>query len=237
MPRSTAAEIGAELRSLANPKIAEHSQGFFKTAKGEYGEGDHFLGMRMPEVRKIARKYSLATLPAIRRLLRSRFHEERLLAAIMLRARFERSDAEEQECIYRMCLEHLRFINNWDIVDISAPQIVGGYLDDKDRSPLYEWARSENLWERRIAMMATLFFIRKMDFKDALAISEILLHDSHDLIHKAVGWMLREIGNRDRKTEEAFLKPRYREMPRTMLRYAIEKFPESRRQQWLRGKV
>ncbi len=237
MPKPTAKEIRAALRSLADPGIAEHSQRFFKTGPGEYGEGDRFLGLRVPEVRRIARQFREASLPTCLQLLRSPFHEERLWAVIFLTEAFKRADAGAREQIYHAYSNNLSHVNNWDIVDISAPHIAGGWLQDKDRSPLHRWARSANLWERRIAIIATHHFIRRNDFCDTFALGDMLLHDREDLIHKAVGWMLREVGNRDRGAEEEFLQPRYRHMPRIMLRYAIEKFPEDRRRAFLQGKA
>lgn len=234
---SAAEEIRKTLRELADPAIAEHSQRFFKTGKGEYGEGDRFLGIRVPALRAQARKFKDTPLKEMRRLLKSPFHEERLCALFLLTARFTRGDAEDRAAVYDLYLNNTRYINNWDLVDSSAPSIVGAYLADKDRQPIYELARSESLWERRIAILSTLYFIRNRDFEDALNISRMLLHDDEDLIHKASGWMLREIGKRDAAAEKAFLKSHCREMPRTMLRYAIEKFPEKERKAYLNGSV
>ncbi len=233
MQSPPAKQIRDAVRSLANAEIAAHSRRFFRTAPGEYGAGDHFLGIRFPELRRIARTFRKASLGVIAGFLKSRWHEERLLAVIMLVEQFERGDDRRREAIYTLYCDHLRFINNWDIVDASAPRIVGPYLEKRDRSRLLAWARSPDLWERRIAIMAAFHFIRLGDFTDTLALAKLLLHDSEDLIHKAVGWMLREVGNRDRAVEEAFLDKRADEMPRTMLRYAIEKFPEAERKAWL----
>lgn len=228
-------EITAHLNSLADPERARHSQRYFKTGPGEYGEGDKFLGLRVPVVRQAVKKYAAASLDTAAELLESEFHEVRLFALLLLVARFGKSDAAGQEKIYRLYLRHTRHINNWDLVDSSAPYIVGGYLHDKERSILYPLAKSKSLWERRIAVMATFWFIRDGEFDDALRIATLLLNDPEDLIHKAVGWMLREIGKRDTASETAFLKAHCRNMPRTMLRYAIEKFTPAERQKYLAG--
>jgi 3-methyladenine DNA glycosylase AlkD len=224
-------------RSEGNPAIAEHSSGFFKTGRGEYGEGDLFLGIRVPVTRKYAKKFRDAPMPVVRKLLKSKFHEERLLAVILLVAKYKSGTESDQKAIYDLYLKNTKYINNWDIVDASAHFIVGPYLQERSHDVLSELAGSDCLWERRIAIMSTFHFIRQEEFDTALKISEQLVNDKEDLIHKAVGWMLREIGNRDRAVEENFLKAHYRIMPRTMLRYAIEKFPEKRRQQYLKGGV
>jgi 3-methyladenine DNA glycosylase AlkD len=233
----TAKSIRTEFRALSDSAVAAHSLRFFKTGKGEYGEGDRFLGIRVPEVRRIAKKYRDAPQRAILALLKSRYHEERLLAVLLLVERFERGDETRKRQSFDDYLAHTAYINNWDIVDSSAHKIVGAWLRDRDREPLYRLAASDDLWERRIAMMSTYDFIRRGDFDDTLQIAKVLLTDEHDLIHKVVGWMLREVGNRDRAVEEAFLAQHYRRMPRTMLRYAIEKFPERRRKAYLDGRV
>lgn len=227
----------AALRALADPEKAKQAQRYFKCAPGEYGEGDIFLGIRVPEVRKLAKKFSLLPLPEVIELLHSQCHEARLLALFILVDRFKKSDETTRQEIYDLYLANTAHINNWDLVDTSAGQIVGAYLYARERSILYTLAQSDSLWERRIAVMATFYFIKRDDFTDTFALGEILLGDSHDLIHKAVGWMLREVGNRDRSAEEAFLKKHYQKMPRTMLRYAIEKFPEDLRQAYLKGTI
>jgi 3-methyladenine DNA glycosylase AlkD len=224
-------------RQEADPDIAEHSSRFFKTGKGEYGEGDWFLGIRVPITRIYARQYREAPLSVVRSLLKSKFHEERLLAVIMLADKFKKGDAGDRKTIYELYMGHTRYINNWDIVDASAHLIAGPYLQDKSKEKLYSFARSGSLWERRIAIMATFHYIRCNEFDTALEISELLVHDTEDLIHKAVGWMLREIGKRDLKTEERFLKKHLKGMPRTMLRYAIERFPEDKRKAYLSSGV
>ena len=231
------ADIKNEMRKLANKKIAEHSQRFFKTGKGQYGEGDIFLGIRVPVLRKIAKKFRRISLAEVSKLLESKFHEERLLSILMLVNLFKSGDEDDQELIYELYLDKTKFINNWDIVDISAGNIVGEFLFEKDKAPLYRLVLSENLWERRIAIVATFYFIRNDEFDDTLKIAEILFTDKEDLIHKAVGWMLREVGKRVIEIEEEFLEEHYLKMPRTMLRYAIERFPETRRKMYLKGQV
>ena len=231
------ADIKNEIRKLANKKIAEHSQRFFKTGKGQYGEGDIFLGIRVPVLRKIAKKFRRISLAEVSKLLESKFHEERLLSILMLVNLFKSGDEDDQELIYELYLDKTKFINNWDIVDISAGNIVGAFLFEKDKAPLYRLVFSENLWERRIAIVATFYFIKNDEFDDTLKIAEILFTDKEDLIHKAVGWMLREVGKRVIEIEEEFLEEHYLKMPRTMLRYAIERFPETRRKMYLKGQV
>ena len=230
-------DIKNEMRKLANKEIAEHSQRFFKTGKGQYGEGDIFLGIRVPVLRKIAKKFRRISLAEVSKLLESKFHEERLLSILMLVNLFKSGDEDDQELIYELYLDKTKFINNWDIVDISAGNIVGAFLFEKDKAPLYRLVFSENLWERRIAIVATFYFIRNDEFDDTLKIAEILFTDKEDLIHKAVGWMLREVGKRVIEIEEEFLEEHYLKMPCTMLRYAIERFPETRRKMYLKGQV
>ena len=225
------------LRSLANPDIAAHSLRFFKTGTGEYGEGDRFLGIRVPTLRDTIKLYANLTITEVGKLLTSIYHEERLFALLLLVAQYAKSDAQHQTELYEFYLNNTEFINNWDLVDCSAHKIVGEQLKDKNRKPLYLLAASASLWERRIAIISTLRFIKDDDYADALKVSSILLQDEEDLIHKAVGWMLREVGNRDRPAEERFLQQHYQRMPRTMLRYAIEKFPEALRQAYLHGRV
>jgi len=237
MPRTVVREIETRLGAMVDPERATHAQGFFKTGPGEYGEGDVFLGIRVPPLRKLAREFRDIETDHAFELLASKFHEQRLLALLILNLQFARADASEQRDIYTRYLKSTAHINNWDLVDSSAHIVVGGYLDSRSRKPLYRLARSKLLWERRISMIATYHFIRQGDFEDALAIAGLLVQDEHDLIHKAVGWMLREVGNRDFVAEERFLRQHYRTMPRTMLRYAIEKFPEKRRKAWLEGRI
>lgn len=233
----TLTNVRSHLHTLADPERARALQKYFKTGKGEYGEGDIFIGLRVPELRACAKLFRGTPPEEAVTLLRSPVHEERSIALMLLVAMFEKGDALLREHIYTMYLANTEYINNWDLVDGSAPQIVGGYLADKSRKPLYTLATSKSLWERRIAILATYYFIRQRDFADTFAIAELLLGDTHDLIHKAVGWMLREVGNRNREAEEKFLVQHYKTMPRTMLRYAIEKFPEDLRKQYLLGMV
>jgi len=222
-----------DLENLADPEKAKILSRFFKTGKGQYGEGDFFLGIVVPKQRTIAKKYARLPLGDIGRLLKSKIHEHRLVSLLILVNTYKNADKKDREKIVDFYLKQKRNINNWDLVDLSAPNILGEYLLDKDRTVLYRFAGSKNLWERRIAIMSTFAFIRKNDFKDALRISGVLLQDSHDLIHKAVGWMLREVGKRDLKAEEDFLDSHYMAMPRTMLRYAIERFDEEKRKKFL----
>ncbi len=233
----TLQNIRQKLQTLGNKEDAAFHQRFFKTGPGEYGEGDVFLGVRVPELRKLVKQYPDAGLKEARQLLTSPIHEERLLALLILVRDFFRENDGAKKRIYEFYLAKTRYINNWDLVDSSAEHIVGAFLMGKDKAPLYQLARSDSLWERRIAIMATFHFTKHMAFSETLKISKILLQDEHDLIHKAVGWMLREIGKRDMQTEEKFLKSRYGRMPRTMLRYAIEKFPETKRKRYLNGTI
>ncbi|HOX21766.1 MAG TPA: DNA alkylation repair protein [Candidatus Paceibacterota bacterium] len=229
-------QLRKELALKANPKKAKILQGFFKTGKGEYGEGDIFLGLVVPETRKMAEKYSALNLVELKKLLNSKIHEERLLALFILTAQFSRAEEKGRQKLFKFYLSQTRNINNWDLVDLSADKIVGSHLKNKDKKILYQLAKSRNLWERRIAILATFHFIKQGQAKETLKISEILLNDKHDLIQKAVGWMLREVGKRcGEKTEEKFLKQHCRKMPRTMLRYAIERFPENKRKKYLQA--
>ena len=233
----TSKHISKILRDLANPRIAEHSQRFFQTGKGEYGEGDQFLGIRVPVLREQAKIYEDVALKEVQSLLKSAFHEERLCALLLLVRKFSKGSEGERASIYQIYLNNTQYINNWDLVDSSAYHIVGAYLSDKDRQTLDKLSESDNLWERRIAIVSTFYSIRKHQFEETLNLSKRLLADEEDLIHKAVGWMLREIGKRDLAVEKAFLKVHYKAMPRTMLRYAIEKFPQPERKQYLAGEV
>ncbi len=228
-------EISRELRMFAEPERASIHQRFFKTGRGEYGEGDKFLGIRVPHIRKLVRKFRGLSIADTEKLLHSRWHEERLFALLVMVDAFKKGDTQLQEEIYSLYMACTKWINNWDLVDLSAPHIPGGWLFSRDRKPLYGFAETDDLWKKRIAIISTQHFIRKNDFKDTLAISRKLLKDDHDLIHKAVGWMLREVGKKDLETEEKFLRKHYMNMPRTMLRYAIEKFPEEKRQRYLKG--
>jgi 3-methyladenine DNA glycosylase AlkD len=232
-----AKEIRKRLQKMGDKKDARFLQGFFKTGVGQYGEGDIFLGIRVPALQKLAREYKALPLEEVLPLLRSPYHEERLFALILFVNAFAQGDETIQKKIYDLYRANTSHINNWDLVDISAPNIVGAFLMVRSKKPLYQLVKSKSLWERRIAVLATFYFIRGNKFSDSLRIAGILLRDKEDLIHKAVGWMLREIGNRDRECAELFLKAHCKEMPRTMLRYAIEKFTQSKRQMFLDGAV
>lgn len=233
----TALLIQSRLEELSDPAEALFAQRFFKTAPGEYGEGDMFRGIRVPVLRKLSKAFQETSLTEVLGLLGSSFHEDRLLALLLLMHRFALADAGERERLFEIYLANTRHINNWDLVDISAPHIPGRFLYEHERTPLYRLAGSPSLWERRIAVIATFYFIRRGEYGETFAISELLLEDREDLIHKAAGWMLREVGKRDMEAEEGFLSEHYRRMPRTMLRYAIERFPEARRLSYLRGEV
>jgi 3-methyladenine DNA glycosylase AlkD len=230
-------EIQSQLVNLSNNEDGLFLQRFFKTGPGQYGEGDLFRGIRVPELRRLSRAHQEIPLDQAERLLHSAYHEDRLLALLILVRKYARADEAGQAAIYDLYMSNTQFINNWDLVDSSAEHIVGVYLSDRGRKPLDRLARSRSIWERRIAILATFHFIRRGEFDATLRIAERLLRDEEDLIHKAVGWMLREVGKRDIKKEEEFLRAHYRQMPRTMLRYAIEKFPEDKRQRYLKGTI
>ncbi len=229
--------IQRKLQELGSREKAKVLQRFFKTGPGEYGEGDVFVGVKVPELRKLAKEYHEITVKGVKQLLRSAIHEERLLALFILVRKYSKGNEAEKKRIYELYLKNTQFINNWDLVDSSAHHIIGAFLVDKSKEPLYILAKSMNLWERRISIISTFYFIKQDKYAETLKISEILLTDEQDLIHKAVGWMLREIGKRHMPTEEKFLRKHYKRMPRTMLRYAIEKFPEDKRQGYLKGKI
>jgi 3-methyladenine DNA glycosylase AlkD len=243
MPSSgtiTRAQVQAQLQTLADAAIAKSSAWFFKTAPGQYGEGDRFRGIRVPVLRKLAKQARELPHDDVLALLHSPWHEDRLLALLIWVEQYRRGDGAHRQLIFDDYLANTAHINNWDLVDSSAEHIVGAHLYASGQyvgpvDLLTRLARSSSLWERRIAIMATFHLIRKGEFAETLRIAGLLLHDKEDLIHKATGWMLREVGERDMAAEEAFLLPRYASMPRTMLRYAIEKFPEERRQAYLRG--
>ena len=226
-----------ELRSKANPKKAKILQGFFKTGNGQYGEGDIFLGITVPEQRKIAKNYKGLNLEDLQKLLFSKIHEERLISLLILISQYEKADITDKKEFFDFYLKNTSKVNNWDLVDLSAPNIVGNYLFEKDKKILHKLAKSNHLWEKRISIVSTFYFIRKNQFEDTLKIAEILLKDQHDLIHKSTGWMLREVGKRDQKVLEDFLRKYYKQMPRTMLRYSIERFPEERRKEYLKGEI
>jgi 3-methyladenine DNA glycosylase AlkD len=233
----TAQQFRKKIHSLADPVLAASSARFFKTGPGEYGEKDIFLGLRAATVRQLAKEFRQMPLGEVENLLGSEIHEERAVALLILVLAVHKATASIQKQVFDLYLANTRFVNNWDLVDVSAPALVGGYLVDKSRQPLYRLARSLNLWERRMAIVATQHFIRQNDFADTLKIAKILLKDKEDLIHKAVGWMLREVGKRDQPTLESFLQENHAIMPRTMLRYAIERLPEVQRQAYLKRVV
>ncbi|MEN8169726.1 MAG: DNA alkylation repair protein [Pseudomonadota bacterium] len=233
----TAKAIREKLYALADKQKAEGLQRFFKTGPGEYAQGDRFIGVQVPQIRKLVKAYPDTALNDIKWMLYSDVHEERLLALLLMVQQYQGGNIECRRSRYKLYLASTEMINNWDLVDVTAEHIVGAWLFERSRKPLYKLAGSESLWERRIAIMATFHFIKHHEFEETLKLAVLLRDDKHDLIHKAVGWMLREIGKRDRQVEEAFLQQHYRVMPRTMLRYAIEKFPEKLRQDYLKGNV
>mgnify|MGYP001560365368 CR=1 FL=1 len=225
-----------KLQKAADPERAKNLSWFFKTGKGEYGEGDKFLGITVPKLREISKKYQDLELKDLQKLLDNKFHEYRLSALMILRFKYSsyaKASEDKQKSIVKFYLKNTKKINNWDLVDLSCHYILGNWLLDKDRRILYKLARSKNLWEKRIAVISTFAFIREKQFSDTIKISGILMNDKHDLIHKAVGWALREIGKKDKRTEINFLDKYYKAMPRTMLRYAIEKFSDKERKFYL----
>lgn len=223
-----------ELKKLANQRQAEILRRFFKTGKGQYGAGDIFLGIKVPAQRSLAKKYADLSLAEIQELLNSKIHEQRLVALLILLKRYSQADSGNKKKLAEFYLKNTANINNWDLVDLSCHYILGDYLLNKPRIILYKLVKSKNLWERRIAIISTFAFIRNKEFGDTLKISEILLNDQHDLIHKAVGWMLREVGKKDNLALENFLQKHYKSMPRTTLRYAIEKFGQAKREFYLK---
>lgn len=232
----TAQRVLTTLATMADATKARVAQGFFKTGKGEYGEGDQFLGIRLPTLRSLARDFRDVGLDVALPLLKSSWHEARSLGLMLLIRIFQRGDETTQRKIYDLYLKHTEFVNNWDLVDLSAEHIVGRWLADKNRAPLTRLAKSKSVWERRIAILATFHYIKKGEYAETLRIAKLLLKDEEDLIQKAVGWMLREVGKRvSEEAEENFLQRYYRQMPRTMLRYAIERFAEPKRKAYLHG--
>ena len=230
-------QIKKQLRRSANSIQAKNLQRFFKTGKGEYGFGDVFIGMKVPDIRRVVKKHKDTESPIIEKLIKSEIHEERLCGLLILVLRYELGDEFQQEKMANIYLKHKRHINNWDLIDLTAHKILGHYLIDRPKEILYKLSRSESVWDRRIAILATFYFIKQNKYTNSLKLAKILIEDRHDLIHKAVGWMLREVGNRSPETEEIFLKKYYKKMPRTMLRYAIEKFPEDKRLAYLHGEI
>lgn len=230
-------QVRKELRKYSSREKAKILQRFFKTGPGEYGEGDIFIGVVVPNIRKVCKKYQELSFKEIIKLLKSAIHEERLLALLILVLQYEKGDEKAKKSIYDIYMKNTKYINNWDLIDLSAHHIVGPYLLQKSKEPLVKFARSRSLWERRIAIISTFEYIRDGSFDTALQIARLLVEDTEDLIRKAVGWMLREMGKRDVKVEEKFLKKHYKKMPRTMLRYAIERFPEQKRKAYLTSSV
>jgi 3-methyladenine DNA glycosylase AlkD len=228
-------QLKKELKEKENPEQAKHLQRFFKTGKGEYAEGDIFLGIKVPVQREIAKKYFNLSLNELQELLNSKIHEHRFTALVILLNKYKKAKKNnlEKRKIFEFYLKNTERINNWDLVDVSAPRIVGDFLLKENSDLLRDLAKSKNLWERRIAILSTATFIAKRNFGETLVISEMLMNDEHDLIHKAVGWMLREVGKRNKNILELFLHQRHKQMPRTMLRYAIEKFPDDERKKWM----
>lgn len=230
-------QLKRELLDSANSEQAKILRGFFKTGKGEYGGGDIFLGVKVPVQRKIAEKYLGLGLCKLKELMKSKIHEHRLISLIILNEKYKKSNGEGKGNIYNFYLKNRENVNNWDLIDISAPKIIGDFLLNKKRDILYKFADSENMWEKRIAIVSTFAFIKNDEFGDTLMISEKLLNDKNDLIHKAVGWMLREVGKKNENILKDFLKEHYKNMPRTMLRYSIEKFSKEKRKNYLNNKV
>ena len=238
MIHSTNETITKELAAYGSPEKAQHLARFFKTGKGTYGEGDRFLGVTVPQSRSIARKYRDTPFDGLHELLASPYHEVRLVALLILTYRFEKArNDNERSAIVHFYVEHVAAINNWDLVDITCYKILGRWLHDKDKQLLYDWARTPHLWKQRVAIVSCMHFVKRGAFSDCLAITDILLHHPHDLIHKAVGWLLREVGKKDEQCLVAYLLPRYQQMPRTMLRYAIERFAPELRQAFLKGNI
>lgn len=233
----TAAFVLNELLSMANPEKALFLQRFFKTGPGQYAEGDIFLGLIVPLTRSIAKANTQTPLAELQVLMNSEYHEARLCALLIIVEQFKKASPAEREVLYDFYLKNARRINNWDLVDVTCPHVVGAYLLDKDRSRLYELAASDNLWEQRIAMVSTVTFIRHREYTDTLALAEQLITHTHDLMHKAVGWMLREVGKKDRDTLTDFLEAYATRLPRTSLRYAIEHYPEEQRQYFLKKTI
>jgi len=231
--------LSRELTRHKNSRKAVFVAHYFKTGKGEYGEGDVFLGLTVPEMRAIVKKYRELPLENVEKLLHNKIHEYRLTALFILMDKFKKADQATRKTYYNFYLSNTKWINNWDLIDLSARDIVGGWLltKPKERKTLYTLARSKSIWERRIAMIATFAFLKAGEVKDTLNLAEFLLHDPHDLIHKAVGWLLREVGKIDPKAQVQFLDKHYRVMPRTMLRYAIEKMDRPQRSHYLRHEL
>jgi len=232
-------KIAKELNKLKNIEKAKILQGFFKTAKGEYGEGDIFLGITVPQTRNVARNNLNSSFEDLQKLLNNKIHEYRLTSLIILVEKYKEASNKEKKEIYNFYIKNFKNINNWDLVDLSAPKIIGDYIfhNKNLEKKLVTWANSKHLWTKRIAIVSTHYFIKKNNFKNTLKIAKILLSDNHDLIHKAIGWMLREVGKKDEKVLKKFLDENIKKMPRTTLRYAIERFFEKQRKQYLNKKI
>lgn len=235
--RMTRETLHQRLQEWADPERAQSALRFFKTGPGEYGEGDQFLGLNAAQIRTLAKEFRTLAIDDVEAMLQSAWHEERAVALTIWVLQYPKAEVKSAQAIYDRYLANSARVNNWDLVDCSAPHIVGAHLFTRSRKPLDRLAKSKLLWERRISIIATQYLIRKGDFEDTLRIAKLLLQDDEDLIHKAVGWMLREVGDRDRPLVEAFLREHHREMPRTMLRYAIEKFEPTLRKAYLAGKL
>ncbi|MGH9884769.1 MAG: DNA alkylation repair protein [bacterium] len=235
--RPTLADVRNNLHALGDPADAEFLQRFFRTAPGEYGAGDKFLGIRVPATRRVARELRALPLDDVVALLHDEWHEARLLGVILLGDGYRRGGERERKAIFDAYVKHARRVNNWDLVDVSAPDIVGAHLASRPRRLLDKLAKSKNLWERRISIVATAWLIRNGEFDDTLRIARALMHDEQDLIHKAVGWMLREVGKRDVATLERFLERHAHEMPRAMLRYSIERLTPAKRKHFMDAKL
>lgn len=232
----TVKDLKKVIKEKQNPQKALVLQSFFKTGKGQYAEGDIFYGLTVPESRVLAKEFQDIAFEEISELLYSKIHEERLIALFLLVEKFQKGDEKQKKKVVDFYLASMAWINNWDLVDTSAYKILGEYLLDKDTKILTQLVQSQDLWEKRIAIVSTFAFIRKGKLNETFRLAKILMHDSHDLIHKAVGWMLREAGKRDRIPLEVFLEEYASRMPRTMLRYAIEKFTPSERNYFLKKK-
>jgi len=232
-------KLEKELKKLSDPKRAKETQRYFKTGPGQYGEGDIFIGLTMGQQRQIAKKFHDFSIGNIQELLNSKEHEKRMIGLVIMVGRFSKADDKDRKFLFDLYLKNSKRINNWDLVDISSPHIVGRYLLNKrkERKILYKLAKSKNLWEKRISIISTAAFIRESQLDDTFKISKMLLSDTHDLMHKAVGWMLREAGKKDEKRLKAFLKKNYDSIPRTTLRYAIERFEEGERKKWLKKEI
>ncbi|WP_304543885.1 DNA alkylation repair protein [Sulfurimonas microaerophilic] len=233
-------QISSELQHYIDKTYQKSYKGFFKTKKGEYSAEDIFLGIRVPELRKSVRKYfQTLSFEDIKKFLYSPYHEYRLFALLVLVAKYQHknSSVKTQQQIYNFYVENIGQVNNWDLVDVTTSHIIGDYLFDKDKSPLYNFANSDNLWQKRVAIVSTFYFIKRGAYEDTLKIADILLDDTHDLIHKAVGWAIRNVGNEDMQVMIKYLQPRYKTMPRTTLRYAIEKLDKEIQQKYLKGLI